>query len=1004
MANSEKLQQLEELFNYDEKITSPFPISVLLETPSMFMNYCYDFNDRKAEDDYIDFMYKESPKYDSRVNKSYVKGLEDKAEFKEFCLDYIDHLDLNRMLVFAYHRLQQSEIGSLSSKKKQTLDALKQLMKKYCKSNAVVTFYKSSKDSKNGLPDITEISSDSILGIKRPKENFISDEQYEKYMKYFSLDDAKDIFGDHRIFSSLRMFYLDLVEDHPELTEQEKVKLLFNNKSFKNAIDSGKYILTLNYGIIDRLKNSSNGISLMEFMDTIEDFQDINFYINADQYLDENYRDEYAGRNFLVEFGEISSKLTNHFLEQDGSNIDTLITLGLINKELFEKYFSDSLDKEATLSFASSFGLVKDDELKRYCRLYSLDEQKIVVNTFNRYLQENGIKQTDYVKWPIEDEAFRRIIPKTELVSLVSSLIKSSTKNPDSTIPTSKLYMLLEDEIIDENFLKKLYLDNDISIKDVETLSNFYSDYNINTLYGFDQSTTQLVSFYKYLYEDIISKAMQEEGDKYEDKPIFVDPDEYLLKANYEFQRKLFRESSKNSFTKNRELEDELDYLILYPGVAKHLYHQGLIDVRSLKEHIDDKGEVPEKRQTTLMVLNGEISSDDLPTIVKGTSLEDNAMVLTQLYESRNITYREIIEKYLAGNISYNNLLLFGDGRDLSSCFNEDRYLALFSNAINTSNEEKIRLFSKYKRAFEVFMPGANKKKLYTKQRAELSKSNRRDKFAFYYRENVIDGKNILDLFDDSNIKSNKYLLDILADLIKTQDLKVEDCELLFKDQKGSTTKRDRLEYILSNYPIPNELKMKVLLDTYIENSEVDLENYDYLLQRCLEYASSEKSKNEGTHTSREKTEGGTKKKEQEVMPYPLRYRDIISIDPSMTSKILGSKILFHSSKYNKYIFEQMYTTKNDMNSQLTTHATYVLSDELAESLDEDLFIRDKDGNIVDFNYRTLIDAYRYGDKNDASKTLHKSRSWISQLKKKITGGHKLAQTVLEQENNMEIG
>ena len=67
----------------------------------MFMNYCYDFNDRKAEDDYIDFMYQESPKYDSRVNMSFVKGLEDKAELKKFCLDYIDHLDLNRMLVFA---------------------------------------------------------------------------------------------------------------------------------------------------------------------------------------------------------------------------------------------------------------------------------------------------------------------------------------------------------------------------------------------------------------------------------------------------------------------------------------------------------------------------------------------------------------------------------------------------------------------------------------------------------------------------------------------------------------------------------------------------------------------------------------------------------------------------------------------------------------------------------------------------------------------------------------
>lgn len=1007
----DKFKQLDEIFEYDGKNETPFSINNLLKTPRQFLSYCYDFSDRTAEKVFIDFMYSESENYDKRVEETFDARLDGKKALRDFCLTYIDHLDLDRMTLLVYDRLKNATFPAntaqtFKKQKRQLLEKLKDLMKKNIKSNAVIYEFIPSSQSKDGMPHISSIDSDSVLGIHgpKPKMRFISDEQYNKYMKYFTFEDVRDLMGDNRLYSPLRMYCMDLLANK-ELSDSDRVKLLMNESLFKNTIDPSKYLLTLNYGIVDKLKNSPNGISLMEFLEAVETFKDVNLYVNEDQYLDVNYKDAFAGRNFLAEFGEISSQLTDNFLEQEGSNIDTLIGLGLITKNNFKKYFPDSIDKESTLSIASSFGLISNEELKRYCRTYSLDEQEILTNTFNSYLEANDIRKTDYVNWPVDNEAFRKIIPKTELNNLVSALIKNATKNPDSTIATSKLYMLVEDEIVDESFFKKLYLNNDISFNDIKTLNSFYEDYNISTLYGFEQSTKQMVSLYKYLYADIISKSMEQEGDKFEEKPIFVDPDEYLLKENYEFQRKLFRDSPKNVYTKNRELEDELDYLILYSGIAKHLYHQGLIDVRTLKDHIDDTGEIPEKRQTTLMVLNGEISNEDLPFLVKGTTLEDNPLLLTQLYDSGNITYREILEKYLAGNISYNTLLSFGDGRDLSSSFNEERFIALLKNAINSSNEDKAKLFVRYKKAFQMFMPHIDRKKIYSKQKSELSKSSRRDKFAKFYRENVIDGKNLLDLFDYSNIKSNKYLLDTLADLIKTQDLTVEDCELLFKDSKNSTVKRDRLEYIFNNYSIPNELKMKVLLDTYIENTETDLANYDYLLKKCLSRATEDKPKEKGEETGKEKKAQDSPKKEQELMPYPLRYRDIVSIDPSMTSKILGSKILFHSNKYNKYIFEQMYTTKHDLNLQLTTHATYVLSEDLVEQLDAQLFARDKDGNITDFDYRTLIDAYRYGDKTEASKTLHKSKSWISQLKKKITGGHKLAHTVLEhEEDNIEIG
>ena len=1003
MASKEKLRQLNELFSYDEIDSSPFSINKLLDSPSIFLNFCYDFTDEEAVKHYFDIMTKTSPKFDERALQSFYGSK--KEDLKKFCLDYIDRIDLNRLTLFAYHRLEQTKTkGSQIKQKKHALDSLKHLLGKYSDLNTIIYFFRGSNETRSHLPEIFSISSDNVLGISRPKQDFLTDEQYKRYMKYFTLDSVKNVLGDARIYSALRMFYTDLIEQHKDMSDQQKVKLLMSNSCYRDAIDPAQYILTLNYSIVDRLKSSSSGMSLMEFIEIVKDFQDINSYIDLEDYLNSDFRDQFAGRNFLLEFGEVTSKHSSLFLEQDGSNIDTLIPFGLIDRNTFQKYFHASIDKESTLSYASSYGLISNEEFDRYSRQYSLDEQKIILNTFNRCLDAIGIKKADYLNWPLNDKGFRNIIPATELNSLVSALIKNATKNSESTISTSKLYMLLEDGIINESFLKRLYLNSDISIEDVDTLKRFYDDYNVGNLYGFEQSTKQLVTLYKYVYADDISKAMQEEGDSFDEKPLFVDPDEHELEENYEFQRKLFMESSKSQYTKTSELEEELDYLILYRGVAKHLYHQGLIDIRTLKEHIDDSGEVPEKRETTLMVLNGEVANEDLPFLVKNTSLEDNAFVLTRLYESGNLTYREIIEKYLAGNISYGSLVDFGDGRDLSSAFNENRYLGLFSNAINSANVDKSKLFARYKRAFHFFMPNVDTTKLYAKQKSELSKCKKPDKLACYYRENVIDGKNILDLLDDSNIKFRKRILDSLADLILTQDLSVHDCELLFKDSDNSTNKRKRLEFILSTYDIPDEIKMKTILDTYFENTEQDLINYDYLLKNCFEKASEDRTAAEPEFTTTREKGTRTEKPEQEVMPYPLRYRDIISIDPSMTSKILGSKIMFHSSRYNKYLFEQMYTTKNNMNSQLTTHATYILSDELVEQIRNQLFTTDKEGNITDFDYKVLTDTYRHGDKTQVSKTLHKSRSWISQLRKKITGGHRLAQPVLEQIADMELG
>ena len=1026
MADSRKIQQLNELLNYDGNNKNPsFGIVNLLGIPLTFLSHCFEFN---TDEDVT--LYKELTKFDSGEYDKRIMESKDKRVIKDFLMKYLDYIDLNRLTLYAYKRLAESTIednyADLLAEKNANLDKLRDLIKKYSRHSYLYS-YIASEMSSDGYPHIEVLYADEILDNKRnkKKDNFISEEVLAKYMRYYKFPSLQHLIRDNKMHATLSAMFADLLEAHPNLSDQDRVRALMNDKVFKENIDKPNYLLVTDYEMVGYLQDNRETISYEDFVKTVEDFNEFNSNIDLTDYYERDYRDDFFHRNFLAEYDDISSDLTKKFLAQDKRYIDKFVELGLIDIEQFDYYFSYSEDKVNTLGNAFAFGLVDGNQLVKICEEYDLDIQTAKSVSYNKFLEKNKIRKDDYLHYPIKTSRFRKIIPSTELPKLTTALIKNATKAKelvktkkadkdfDPSISTTKLCLLIEDGIIDESFIKELYINNELSSEDMDTVSKLYRDYHIDTLYGFEQSTKQLATFYRFAYyDDVIHPALiddhpalEEEGDKLEAKPIFTDPDEYLILQNYEFQRKMFIDSPKNRATKNRELVDELEYLVLYKDVAKHLYHQGLIDFKKLKEYIDDTGEKPENRETTKMILNGEVANEDLPEAVKDTSLEDNPLVLTQLYESGNLTYKEIVDKYLDGNVSFDTLLRFGEGRDLSDAFSEDRYIGLFSNAIKSTKEDKIKLFAKYKRAFEEFKPNANYKKIYTVQKSELTKNGKVDKFAELYRKNVIDGRNLLDLLESTNIKSSKRILDIIADLVLTQDLSIQDCELLFRDTDNSQKKRQRLEFILSTYDIPDEIKMKTLLDCYIENSQTDFENYNYLLNACLPKATPDapRENDEGTQTREEG--GGAEKPEQELMPYPARYREIIAIDPTMTSRIIGSKMIFHSRRYNKHLFEQIYTTKKNVNTDLTTHATYIVSDELVDEIQDELFERDEHGNIVDFDYGVLIDNYRHGDRTQISKTLHKSRTWATKIQEKLTRGHELAEAVLEPENDdIDIG
>ena len=999
MADTEKLQLIEDMFNYtgDDKIN--FSMGNLINAPNRFIHYCIDVENDPRKSYYL-LADEKSNLYDKRF-------ISDKEEdIKQFLIDHIDIVNLNKVVLFAYYWLKNCEIlPEQRNYRDECKRKLEGLIAKY-DMHDVLYYLELSNMTQNGFPKIVTLDADEILGHhknQKQKESF-DFKKYNKYMKYIKYEMLLALPKVDDMYMAIVMFFDDMDTHHPELSTQERFDILMRNETFRKNIDTDNFVLAANYGIIDLLQKRSKTISIDDFESVLAEYKDLNAEANLSVFNDESFKDKFTGRNYLSEYYDICEKICEKLLLEDGSNIDRLVKTGHLNRSSFELYFEDSKDKETTLGYGLAFGLVDETRIEKICEKSKFDLQKVRNTAFSITLENSKCKEGDYLSYPVNIALFRSVIPPDELEKLITVLTKDLTKHPYSTTSSEKLSLLWKEGMINDAYIKQLYLNEKLSSEDMNTISGFIADYKIVAdENSFKQNTDRLIELYKYLYAKPMLANNKEYDDikgEFDNLPEFDEQEKELIEKNYQFQRKLFLDSKKSPATKYDELENGLGVLILYPEIAKHLYHEKLIDFQSLRELIDDTGIRPEDRETNNMVLRGEIAQEDLPFIVRGTFLEDNPLVLTQLYDAKNITYKEIINKYVDGNISYETLLRFGQGRDLSEEFDEGRYLDLFLNAIKSSRNEtsKVEHFARYRRAFMLFKPQDNYENIYSniydRQQEILTQNFREDRIEDFYREHVIDGRNLLDLLDPNNIKFKKKekLLESIGTLMMTQDLSVHDTEVLFRDTDGSHIKRDRLESIFKTRNIPYEVKMKILADCYKSATELDAENYSHILNTCIQSATPDEHRENGNGGQRRRKRPGGERPEQELMPYITRYSTIIAIDPETTSRILGSNIMFHFQTYGKNLFEQMYTTKDGENTQLTTHASYILSDELVEALQNQLFKLDDQGNIIGFDFGVLIDAYKHGDRTQISKTLHKSGSWARLLREKITGGNELAQ------------
>ena len=518
MQNPEKIKQLEELFNYDLNEIPNFDMSKILGTPMYFFGQCFNFDSPEMEDLYFNLTNPDSEKYDRRLEST------DKETKLQFLKDYIDYIDIDRLTLFAYKRIEECELDEASyqkllKEKNTCLEMLKALIRNNNRHSYLYT-YEPSERSADGLPHFGIIYADEILGKKsnRKENNILHKELYAKYMKYLRYDTLPYLNNDTKMHAALNMFYADLFNAHPDFSDQDRVKVLMNDKVFKQNINPDLYLSTLDHGMVEYLQNNSQTITLDEFVSTVEDFNTVNSGIDLSEYYERDYRDEFANRNLIAEYDDICLELSNKFLSQDGSNIDRFVKLGLINRDQLEKYLSDSVDKETTLGTAFAMGLVDRDQLGGICDKYKLDIQSVKNKAFNCFIERKDIKKSDYLEYPIKIPEFRTAIPSTELPKLTKALIKNATseikkakakaqnEDYDPPLSSTNLFLLLEDGIIDESFIKTLYLNDELSREDMDTVSEIYKVYGIDSLYGFEQSTKQLATFYKFSFYNFREK------------------------------------------------------------------------------------------------------------------------------------------------------------------------------------------------------------------------------------------------------------------------------------------------------------------------------------------------------------------------------------------------------------------------------------------------------------------------------------------------------------------
>ena len=947
-------------------------------------------------------------------------------DIAKFALDYAEYIDYKKFLLFIYHnfKTQTADDLFLSGRKNEILDRkdpvnldngqaqmvklgvtrvenkLRNLIDKYISKDELIEIYGVAYDTQKDEITFTYINSDSELSTKHKKEesikDYINDDDYTFAASFIKKGDLTKILkNDDAKYIIDEILYPELLNNYK--SENFTVLKILNDKNFQKCIDKDKYSIIAEYRILTGLaENTRNGASLID--DNFSEnyiLKTVKLLSKLDEMIDENSKIDKVDKAININKNTLKLLKDNTLEEFLGQYLLMypekayfLADKSILNKSNLFLALGKVSNPERLVSILYNNNTLSRDDVNQLTEDYQLNIDLLHKEELNTYLKNQGISfnASGFDKIKLDDDNIYSMLSNEQKKELVSFYMKQLEEGNQ---PNNNLKKLISSGEIDVPTIKKELINGVISEEALRRLIDYIKDNNLmkdNKEERFDFSKLnfsikELVKSYKIINHDYISEALKKDDIDYEN----IQLSELELKnakTEYAFQLKLFeKEHARTNMLNQSEIMDQLDFVGLNAEIIEDLYKKGIINIHTLIEYGDDAGEIPQNRLSYKLYKEELLKKGDERAVVELSDEIDNPMVLIKLKEDNQINNKEIISKYLKGQISEDTMFKYSENINIGGSLSKDQLLKLFSKATRSSEKDALEEFKKYSDLYNKCIQDEDEEII--KEETKIVKGYANDNNIEKLYSNGLVSAEILGNISDlgiANILANNGLINS------------SDAKKIFRDSDGSHDKRCRLEKIFTNFKLNNDQKMSILLSIYgnsinQENQNItpeDEENFNYFMDNG--YIDIDTYQTQcGSKEDRQKNidrKDRIQQTEQSIMPFLQRSAYLNHLDPKSTVEIVSTTYVSHLQSYHKVLFEQICSKrKGTTTSDLTSHATYILDGQAYEKSKKELYIENGATKMIDWH--KLTEMYKQNEPGVAKAT-HHATSWEKSIISKI--------------------
>lgn len=997
----------------EESLDSNELVGALLSDTSGIYQYTMDHDPETERKMFADGRLGKSTSH-SELSPKYISA----KDINKFVLDNYEHVDYKKLIVFLYYSfdLETKRIEAEHAKSKTLLSSqqedkkgdriykeneekvyneFKRLAEKYIPRNENIEIFGAIYLKQGDKICFNHISSQELIDGKNSQKNnifkFVNPDDYTFSAAFIKKSDLPLMLKNPDAeYTVSQIFYPELIKEYK--SESYTILKILNDKKFAECIDKDKFCAISEYRIINSLSESMKEVSYIEGGMFSEKYieRTINVLKNLENSIDPSFKIENlengkeVNSTFLKMLREnITNEFINKYLSELPEKAYEFSKENILTRESILATLGKVKEPEKLLGIAYINGTFAADEVAQLCKDYAIDADLVKEEAFVRYLLKNDLtfKSNNFDKISISDDKIYSLLSNSEKDTLANYYI---SKIEESKQPSKNFKRLIDSGDITVQLLQEAFFEGRISEEKVKYISGILEDnknldkedpkYNLENL---KFNSAKLVEAYKTSHQELIKKALEDEGIEYTLEKSMKDQLD-----DYQYQMALFE---KNNYLSSpiiqSEIMDNLDYLGLNSEVLKDLYENKIINVATLKDYGDDAGETPENRLSYKLYKEGLLRKEDERAVIDSTNEIDNPVTLIRLKDNGQISNNEIITKYMKGQISKDSMVKYAENTDIKSNLKRDALLNLFSKAARSSDKEALDNFQKYSELYNKFVNSSDSKLI--EEETKIVKDYVNDNnVEVLYTKGLVHPQLLVGLSDLG-----------IVNLLKNNGLiNASDAKLIFRDSTNSHEKRDRLENIFKKYSLNNDEKMSILLSVYgnsndqdsQEITEADKNNFNYFMDNGYIDIDTYQISSDGNESQgkRGQSSDSIAKTEQSIMPFLERSAYLNHLDAKSTVEIVSTTYVAHMHSFDKVLFEQICSKrKGTTTSDLTSHATYIVDENVYQANKKNIYQDNQTSKLIDWHVLTSL----YKDNTPGiAKAIHRADRWQKSLATKL--------------------